>query len=538
MIRRIVISNYALIRDLTLEPSPGFNIITGETGAGKSIILGALGLLLGKRADIKSVSNTNEKSSVEAEVILSDGVTHLLKREILPSGRSKAFIDGNQVNLNELTKIAAPILDIHSQHENLQLNEPLYQLDTIDKLAHNSELLEKYHSSYGEYKVALRQFADMRDEINRNRNDKDFIEFQLNEFHNLNLVAGEDDELEQTYNRLANNESIVRSLSHAANLLSWGNESTTKVMLELAVENIKSAVEISDEYTSYLERLEYIIDEIDSLADSIGEEVSKVSAEPVSIEELESQIRRINSLKEKHKVSSIEELIKIREDLSNRLEILTNSDSTLLELEQKARKLKKKTLEIANEISTRRKDVALRLEKELTERAKPLGMDNLVVKINVNTGKLNANGIDEVEFLFAFNKNQKPESTVNRASGGELSRLMLALKSIVVEHQFTPTIIFDEIDTGVSGDIANRMVHLMEIISKHIQVITITHLPQVAAKGDKHFKVYKSDDDVSTKTNVDVLSSNERRKELALMLSGNASDEAALAAADSLLKIK
>ena len=538
MIRRISISNYALIHELSINPSSGFNIITGETGAGKSIILGALALLQGKRADVKTLSNPHEKLIVEAEVVLEDGSSRILRREILPSGRSKSMIDNEQVNLNELANISSSLIDIHSQNQNLQLTDPSFQLEIIDKLAHNKDLLDNYHRAFAEYRTSLQLFAKTRDEIERTRKDADYIEFQLKEFDNLSLESGEDNELNQIREKLEHTAEIVDSLSSAFNILDRNNDNSAVSLLYKAIDRIRSAVDLSNEYAPMLEKLEACVDCIENIADEIDDEVSGIGEDYNSLDEINRKIDRINSLKKKHHVSSVDELISIREELTLSIETLRNADATLHSLEQNARRLKKSALEIAAELSSRRKEAADILSRELMERARPLGMENLSFEINLAQGKLNPDGIDSIEFLFAFNKNQKPAPAVNRASGGELSRVMLALKSITVEHQNTPTIIFDEIDTGVSGDVANRMARLMALIGEHIQVITITHLPQVAARGDRHFKVYKQDNDTSTQTHIIEIDGDKRRAELALMLSGNTSDSAALAAADSLLSNK
>lgn len=533
MIRRISISNYALIRELTLEPAKGFNIITGETGSGKSIILGALSLLQGKRADSKSISNTNDKSIIEAEVVLSDGRYSTLRREIMPSGRSKAFIDGVQVSLAELADVASPIIDIHSQHKNTELVDPEFQLETIDKIADNSSLLTDYHKVYAEYRAALHDFVKTREKIERAATDIDYLEFQLKEFEGVELIVGEDETLEKESERLAHIKDIYIALSNASRYLCDGDESATD-KIQLALYSLRDASKISNQYLTVFERLEALHNTLEAIAQEIDNETQDLSRDPIDVDHINDKLNKINALKKKHRATTIAELIEKRNKIVEQLDLVHNSETTLRNLEQTARRLKKNALEIASQISSRRKEAAIFLEKELCDRARPLGMENIVCKINVLSGKLNPDGIDSIEFLFAFNKNQELMSAANRASGGELSRVMLALKSITIENQHTPTIIFDEIDTGVSGDVANRMGLLMEQIGKHIQVISITHLPQVAALGDRHFKVFKRDDEQSTRTYIAQLNHEQRRAELALMLSGDASDQAALATADSL----
>lgn len=537
MIRRINISNYALIRSLTVEPSSGFNIITGETGAGKSIILGALALLQGRRADSRVSGNGKDKTVIEAEVVMDDGNVRTLRREILPAGRSRAFIDGRQVSVAELTEAAAQLIDIHSQNQNVLLADPGFQLSVIDHLAQNSALLAGYRKAYAEYRVALQNFARSRDEIDKTRTDADFLEFQLNEFKGIELVSGEDDDLENDRERLIHSADIFSSLSSAAGLISNADDSAVE-KLQVALYSLKDAARLSEKYSLLVDRIESLKNELEALGEEAADLASDINSDPAALEEIEQKLRRINALKSRHRVGSVAELIEIRDSVAQRMDALQNSETILHDLEQTARRLKKKALEIASQISARRRQAAEMLVAELTARGRPLGMENLVVEIDVSSGKLNPDGIDTVEFRFAFNKNQTPVPVINRASGGEMSRVMLALKSITVEHSHTPTVIFDEIDTGVSGDVANRMARLMALIAEHIQVIAISHLPQVAALGDKHFKVYKRDDETSTQTFISELDSDGRRREIALMLSGNAADSASLAAADSLLAKK
>ncbi len=556
MITSLRISNYALIRELELTPNPSFNIITGETGSGKSIIMGALSLLQGRRSDAKTFGVQLEKSAVEAEfsltpelaaavnAIISDaGASEnelctdkcVLRREITPSGRSRAAVNGVQVQLAVLGSVASLLLDIHSQHKNLLLGEASFQLEVLDTLAKNAALLAEYKAIYADYRVALQNFARTRDEIERTRADADYLEYQLNELDSLDLTEGEEEELEQQRTTLANASELSEVLTTAANALQW-DEANASDLLSQALSAINDAAAISDDYAGFAERLQSVVDEVDDIADAVSQQAMGMRDNPRDLDEIERRLSRIYTLKNKHRVDSVEALIEIRDSLSERLAALNDAEHLLKELEKTARGLKRAAMEKATALSARRKTAASQLINELTSRARPLGMANLSVDVRVISGKLNPDGIDTVEFLFAFNKNQAPAPIGNRASGGEISRVMLALKSVTAEHQHLPTIIFDEIDTGVSGDVANRMGELMAHISRHMQVLTITHLPQVAAKGLRHFKVFKRDDDTSTRTFITQLTHDERRSELALMLSGNSADTTALAAADNLLK--
>jgi len=552
MIKSLRIINYALIRNLELTPASGFNIITGETGAGKSIIMGALALLQGKRADARGYVQ-EERSVVEAMFEVSDeiaatingildeaGVVPMqgneltLRREIRPTGRSKATVNGTQVQLAVLGAVAERLIDIHSQHKNLLLADPEFQLEVLDNLADNRTLLEEYREIYAQYRVALRKFADTREEIARTSSDADYLEYQLNELNSVDLTPGEEEELERQRNTMANASAISEKLALAASALSW-NDNSASELVSTALSAMNDVAGMSEEYATIAQGLENVLTELYDVADTIAEHASAMQNDPVSLEDIENRLSKIYALKTKHRVDSVEELIAIRDNISSRLETMNASETLLKNLEHEARQLKKRALEKANALSSRRKTAASIIIKLLTERAAPLGMANLKVDVCVNSGKLNPNGIDTVEYLFSFNKNQQPAPVGSRASGGEISRVMLALKSITAEHSLLPTIIFDEIDTGVSGDVAKRMGELMAKIGQHMQVLTITHLPQVAARGERHFKVYKVDETDSTHTYISMLDHDNRRRELALMLSGNPADPTSLAAADNLL---
>ena len=552
MIKSLRIINYALIRNLELHPAAGFNIITGETGAGKSIIMGALALLKGKRADARGYVQ-EERSVVEAVFSISDDIVKsingildeagvpvvegnelTLRREIRPTGRSKATVNGTQVQLAVLGDVADRLVDIHSQHKNLLLTDPDFQLEVLDNLADNHALLEDYKKIYADYRVALRRFADTREEILRTSSDADYLEYQLNELNSVELAEGEEEELERQRNAMANASAISEKLSMAASMLTW-NESSASELVTSAISAMNDAAEMSDEYAPLATRLEAVLTELDDVADTVAEHAASMQSDPATLDEIEKRLNKIYSLKTKHRVASVEQLIEIRDRIQGQLAAMNDSESLLKNLENAARMLKKQALEKANVLSSRRKTAATELVKLLTERARPLGMANLNADVRVTSGKLNPSGIDTVEFLFAFNKNQETAPIGSRASGGEISRVMLALKSITAEHNHLPTIIFDEIDTGVSGDVAKRMGALMDEIGHHMQVVTITHLPQVAARGERHFKVYKVDEADSTHTHIAMLDHERRRSELALMLSGNPEDPTALAAAEQLL---
>lgn len=555
MITYLHIVNYALIRDLTLEPGPRFNIITGETGAGKSIILGALGLLRGNRADMQAVRNQAEKSIIEAHFALDeptrralkpileradaytegDDATCILRREILPSGRSRAFINDTPVNLGALAEVSDRLVDIHSQHKNLLLSDAGFQLRVLDSLADNQALLADYRERYAEFRAALKEYTDARTTIERTRADADYLKYQLDELDNLAPAAGEDEDLRAQRDRLSANEATARALTTAADALSWG-ECSALVSVDRALEALQDIEGVAADIDSLAERLVSVKAELSDIADTVAAAAGETGDAPTMIEQIDSRLSRLDIMMARHKVASSAALVEIRDSLARRLEDLGDADNILGELEKAARARKRAAMQTAETLSQRRRAAAADLEAQLREVAAPLGLNNLVVDIDIEHVKLNADGCDAVDFRFAFNKNQQPSSIGATASGGEISRVMLALKSILADRVNLPTIIFDEIDTGVSGDIAARMGDLMARIAGSMQVITITHLTAVAARGDSHFKVFKRDNEVDTETFVTPLDREQRIAELATMLGGDPADHTAVAAAKSMLK--
>lgn len=520
MIRRISISDYALIRHISISPAEGFNAITGETGAGKSIILGALSLLQGGRWERPAASRGEDGAaipSVEAEVVYADGSVHTLRRELLPSGRSKASLDGAPVTLARLAEAAAPLFEIHSQHQNLRLAESSFQLDTLDGFAANSELRSAYNDLYAQYRVALRRFADTRDEIARTDVDADYLAYQLQELSSAALTPGEDEQLESDHARLASSVALASLLARADALLSASEQATTASAAE-SLSLLRRAAEHDNRFEPVVQNLEQILDNLESVAAEVSSEASSVADDPARLDEVERRLSLIESLKAKHRCSSIDGLIELRDSLARRLEIASDGPALLHRLEQEARSLKRRTLAAAELLTESRRRAAASLSSLIEERARPLGMENLRVEIRVESSKLSPTGADIVNFLFAFNKNQQPAPLEGHASGGEISRVMLALKSITAERHSTPTLIFDEIDTGVSGDIAARMGALMADIASKIQVITITHLPAVAALAERHFNVFKRDDESATHTYIEPIEGEARRRALTAML--------------------
>lgn len=563
MIKSLLISNYALISGMEIEFDPGFNIITGETGAGKSIILGALGLLLGERADMRVVRDTARKSVIEAVFGIGDapGVGGMLsemgfdsvdgdcilRRELLPGGRSRAFVNDSPVTLPVLRQIAVRLIDIHSQHQNLLLASPDYQLEILDNLAETNELLNNYRSAYAVYRRSLKQYTETRDMIRRNRDDADYIAFQYNELEAMDLQPGEHEALEHERETLSNLDELLEQIDRALTPLS-GEPVNVQTALDEAVSAVESlAINLADEdeaeepeidFHNLSERLESARIELSDIADTLMNYRESLNADSGRLEEVEERLSQLYSLETKHHVANADELIEIRDRLSSQLATLEDGDRVLARLEAEAKRAKKAAITLASELSERRTAAAAVFARQLREAASPLGMPNLRCDISFTRGKLGVDGFDQVQYLFAFNKNQALMPLGGAASGGEISRLVLSVRAILAERMHLPSIIFDEVDTGVSGDVATRMAAMMAGMSRSLQVICITHLPGVAAMGRVHFKVYKEDDENSTTTRIRRLDDAGRQAELALMLSGNPEDETALATARTLLAKK
>lgn len=550
MLESLHISNYALIDLIDIKFHEGFNVITGETGAGKSIILGALSLLLGSRADTRVVTDPEAKSVIEAvftvddypslkafclqEDIEWDDERCILRREISPAGRSRAFVNDSPVPLSKLRDVSLHLIDIHSQHQNQLLSTPEFQLSVIDTLAGNSRRLRDYQVKFNALREAVRRLKAMRARVERSREDEEFTRYQLEQLEELNPQPGEQAELEKERDVLNNLSAIKAALSRASGALD-NDETGALRMVETAAEACEDIEEVFDSADNISERLETVRIELSDIAATISSIDEGLGADPSALASIEERLSAMYSLCHKHHVEDSDGLIELRDALRDKLRALDNSDDAIEELEREARRAKALARESALEISAARKEAAERFGKRLAEVAMPLGMKNLRCEIQVAPADMTSTGMDSVEFMVAFNKNQPLMPVGATASGGEISRLMLSIKSIIASSMQLPSIIFDEIDTGVSGDVANRMGAMMLDISKNIQVTTITHLPQVASKGAHQYRVYKEDDEHSTHTRIALLSEEERVRSIAAMLGGADIDETAMAAARSLL---
>ena len=553
MLNKLSIHNYALINQIDIDFKDGLSVITGETGAGKSIILGALSMILGGRADTKSIGNADKKSIIEAKFYVENDAeidkfctsndidrfedyNIILRREISSSGRSRAFINDTPVTLQQLRDAAIRLIDIHSQHQNLLIADAKYQLQIIDSIANNINELNEYKTQFKKYIEIRNRLNQRKIEISKNKENEEFLRFQFDQLQKIAPKENEQEELERKYEVLSNAESIKDDLRHIVNTLSDNEDSVLSQISALkSVINRLNLDLFNAESNDIKPRFESLYLELKDIAEQFGDYLSEVDSDPKELQSIEHRLNLIYEANRRFNVNNENELLKIKVDIESQLASIDNSDDDISALEQKKKSEGIKLKELADKLSQTRIKAADQFSSELIEMAKPLGMSNIKFSALVSQNKLTIDGQDSIEFLCSFNKNQSLNPISKVASGGEMSRIMLCIKAIIANCMQLPTIIFDEIDTGVSGDIADRMGEMMKEISDKIQVITITHLPQVASKGLSHYKVYKTDNEQYTTTNIKELSTEERIEELAQMLSGSKINEAAILNAQSLL---
>lgn len=551
MLTRLHISNYALIDELEIKFDNGLTIITGETGAGKSIILGALSLILGERAEARSVRNPEKKVVVEASFDISAYALEgffaeneidfweeecIVRREISATGRSRAFVNDTPVTISVLKDLTSRLVDIHSQHSNMLLSKPAFQLSVLDSIADNKEVASKYNVEYVCYKKLQEQLLEKQNEYEKSRAEEDYIRFQLNQFADLKLTENEDVELENLQKKLSNVSEIKQNLWQISSTLN-GEENSILEQLKVVAQRIQSTERNLSEIEGMSERVQSALVELKDIAQSVSYVDDQLVDDPRQLEEVEMRLNSIYELERKHNAASVNELLAIQHKFENQLSLIDNSENQIAEIEAKLKAQKAKMKELALALSETRKNAAQLFVAELQPLAQALGMRNLAFDIKFTATDYTANGADVVEFLFAFNKNQTLLPVKDTASGGEISRLMLCIKSIIARSMSLPTIIFDEVDTGVSGDVANKIGEMMGEICKRIQVLAITHLPQVAAHAHHHLMVYKTDDEDSTLTHVKALNEEEHVLEIARMLSGKDVNQAAIENAKSLIGI-
>ena len=552
MLDSISVKNLALIRQADIELCEGLNILSGETGAGKSIILGALSLILGDRADTKAIRDTSVKTVVEATFDISgyqlesffidndiDWDEHecLLRRELSPNGRSRAFINDTPVGLNQLRELSTRLLDIHSQHSNMLLSQPLFQLSILDSIADNGNLLEHYHKQFQQYKEDERQLQETKRNIEQMRHNEDYIRFQLDQLQALQLRPDEDQELEALQSKLSNITELKEALWNVQTDLD-SEEGSILQRLGIVAQRLEDAERNLNDVEGMSQRVRSALIDLKDISQSVASIVDTLNDDPAELARVDDRLNSIYALERKHNAQDVNALIAIQQDYERQLNEIEHNDDIIEELTARVEAARAAAALTAAQLSDTRHEAAKRFGKELLALATPLGMKNIAFEVSFKSTDLNTNGTDNVEFMMAFNKNQQPMPVKETASGGEISRVMLCIKTIIARHMQLPSIIFDEVDTGVSGDVANMIGEMMADISRAIQVIAITHLPQVAANGDHHLRVYKTDTDVETLTRVERLGQDEHIMEVARMLSGKDLNQAAIDNAKSLINHK
>ena len=550
MLIKLFVQNYALIKELDVELENGLTIITGETGAGKSILLGALSLILGTRADSSVLLDKNEKCIVEGtfriedhelnEFFISNELDYetstTLRREINPAGKSRAFINDTPVTVNLLKELGDRLIDIHSQHQTLMLHDNSFQLNLIDSFSGTAKLKSKYRETYSSYRKVKKEYNALKEKADKNRTDLEYYQFQYNQLEEAKLNKGEQTELEKEQELLSHSEEIKLALATASNLFFTEGISILSMLREVKTNLTRIKVFLS-ESENLLSRTESTLIELDDLAAEIEKLSISIEADPQRLALVNDRLDNIYSLIQKHHVNNLDELIIRKDEIKELINSIVSSDERLNEMEALIDKEVNSLKTISVEISDRRKSVLPEIESRIIALLKQLGIPNAKFRISLtHLQEFTPTGIDQADFLFSANKQIEPENLAKIASGGELSRVMLSLKSLLTKNNNLPTIIFDEIDAGVSGEVADKVGQILSAMGKYMQVINITHLPQVASRGTRHFHVYKDETDNSTFTRVKLLSPEERILEVARLLSGSEVTETAIKNARELLK--
>lgn len=550
MLKQLYIKNFTLIDELDIPLYPGFSVITGETGAGKSIILGAIGLLLGNRADSKAIKAGRDRCVIEAHFDLSkygmqdffdandidyDAEDTIIRRELTAAGKSRAFINDTPVPLSKMRELGEQLVDIHSQHQNLLLQKEDFQLSVVDIIAHDEKQKKAYLAEYKNYKKAKQQLEDLKAEIAKNRENEEFMRFQFKELDDANLQEGELEQLEQEAETLSHSEDIKTALYEADNALS-GEDGSILDKLKNAAQQIDNIKEVYPDVKEVAERMQSSYIELKDIAQEISGSVDNIEFDPNRLETINSRLDQLYSLQQKFHVENVEELIATRERINEQLQHIDNGDEDIEELEKHVGLLLAKAEKLAGELTAIRTESARKIEEEMKKRLIPLGIPNVRFEISFSAKPLSSDGVDKVNFLFSANKSTLLQPVSQVASGGEIARVMLSLKAMISGAVKLPTIIFDEIDTGVSGKIAEKMAEIMtEMGNLNRQVISITHLPQIASMGTHHYKVLKEETEGGTLSHMKELNEQQRIEEIAQMLSGSDITPAALANAKELL---
>lgn len=555
MLKKLDIRNFTLIDHLEMALYPGFSVITGETGAGKSIVIGAIGLLLGNRADAKQVKRGCDKCIIEATFDLS--IYHsdvlkdffedndldyepeecLLRREVNANGKSRAFINDTPVTLALMRELGEQLIDVHSQHQNLLLSKEDFQLNVVDIIARDRQQLADYRAAFAEYRSAQRRLEELREQIATSRDNEDFLRFQQKELSEANLASGEQEQLEQEAELMSHAEDIKRALHEADYGLSGDDMGIVNLTRSIATQ-LRSVADVYPEAQELAERLESCFVELKDISQEIASKVDDVEYDPQRFNLITQRLDTIYTLQQKFHVQTVDELLDRLNGINAQLDNIDNSDEELQELERSVEKLHAVCVEKAAVLTDMRRKSATVVEQELSKLLVPLGIPKVRFKVDVSPADLSTNGADKVMFLFSANSSTDMQPVSQVASGGEIARVMLSLKAMISKAIGLPTIIFDEIDTGVSGRVAEQMAHIMRDMGKaNRQVICITHLPQIAAAGSTHYKVAKQETEQGTVSTMTQLSDEQRITEIAQMLSGSDVSQAAVDNAKSLLAL-
>lgn len=552
MLHHLHINHYALIDQLDIDFSNGYSVITGETGAGKSIILGALGLLLGQRADAKAIKPGASKCCVEGTFYVNglglapllqdcdidfDGNECIVRREVTTMGKSRAFINDTPVSLTQLKCVTSCIIDIHSQHQNLLMGHEHFLIDTLDTIGNNTTVLTAYRKAYKEWNEARQILEELQQQVQKDRADMDYMQFQLQQIEEAQLQENEQGELEQEADTLSHAEEIKSALYHAAASLSEEDNNPINI-LKTDQQQLEGIAEVFAAAGPLAERIESVRIELQDIADELQLSLERVDFDPQRLEYVNDRLNAIYSLQKKHHVESIAELLTIADELRTRIDRIENIDEHVAAQTLQVEQLYGKMTEKGQLLTEKRTAAGIKMGEELVHTLQLLGMPACQLHFDITPRSTpDLSGLDNVCFLFSANRNMPEQDVTQIASGGEIARLMLSLKALISKHRNLPTIIFDEIDTGVSGTMAEKMAQVMQSMAENCQVLCITHLPQIAALGTSHYRVYKTDDDSGTTSHIIKLTTDERIREIANMLSGAEMTEAAINNAKSLLKL-
>jgi len=550
LLASLSIQNYILIDHLKIDFKEGLSIITGETGAGKSILLGALGLVLGERADLSAINNTDKKCIIEAVFAIKNynlkaffkaydldyEEGSILRREILPSGKSRAFLNDTPVTLNVLQKLSRYLIDVHAQQETAKLSQLDYQFQIVDVLAHTSESLAQYKLKLQQLKQKEKELAQLIEDKNQNLVNQDYDNFIFDELTKANLVEDELPTLESALEKLENIDSISKSINLAVDTAE-APEIGVNDSLNTFVAALKNIAKYDTNFKALSDRIESLEIEFEDIYQELLDYKETIDLDPATLRQKQERLNLLNTLLQKHRVATIAELLIKKDQLERKIALVNNSDAVILEVENQIIALKELLLKLGDTIHKKRQIIVPDLQEKLENILSKLGMPHAQFNIVLSkTIQLFNNGIDNLEFLFKANKGSQFGKISKVASGGERSRIMLAIKAILSQYSQLPTIIFDEIDAGISGEVANAVASILQSMTKNMQVLAITHLPQIAAKGHQHYKVFKETKDSTTKTHLKLLNNEERVIELAEMLGGKKISESAILHAKALLQ--